>query len=123
MTRLFEVTLEIDRVVAERGFRFRACGRKRFGKRGFVARDLHAASAAAGCRLHEQRETDFPADAHGFFIGRHAAFGAGHDRNAEALRGALGLDLVAHDADVLGLGADKADAVLGENFREARILG
>ena len=41
-----------------------------------------------------------------------------HARNAERQRRALGLDLVAHDADVLGLGADEADVVVGENFCE-----
>ncbi len=46
-----------------------------------------------------------------------------HDRDAEALGGALGLDLVAHQADVLGARADELDAVLGQNLGEARILG
>ncbi len=39
------------------------------------------------------------------------------------LRGALGLDLVAHQADMLGLGADEMDVVLVEDFGEARVLG
>ena len=47
----------------------------------------------------------------------------GTHRNAELLGGALGLDLVAHQADVLGLGADEVHAVLGEDFGEARVLG
>ena len=37
--------------------------------------------------------------------------------------GALGLDLVAHDADVFGLRADECDLVLVENLRETRVLG
>ena len=42
--------------------------------------------------------------------------------NAERLGGALGLDLVAHLPDVLGLGADEVDAVLGQDFGKARVL-
>ena len=38
-----------------------------------------------------------------------AALRARHAGDAEALRGALRLDLVAHDADVLGLRADEGD--------------
>ena len=38
------------------------------------------------------------------------------------LGGALGLDLVAHQADVLGLGADELHAVLGQDFGKARVL-
>ena len=56
-------------------------------------------------------------------VGGDAAFGARHHRNAEPLGGALGLDLVAHQADMLGLGADEMDVVLFENFGEARVLG
>ena len=58
-----------------------------------------------------------------FLVRRDAAVGAGHHRNAEPLGGALGLDLVAHQADVFGLRPDEVDAVLGEDFGEARILG
>ena len=38
------------------------------------------------------------------------------------LRGLLGLDLVAHQADVLGLRADEMQIVLGEDFGEAGVL-
>ena len=58
----------------------------------------------------------------GFGIGRDAAVRARHHRNAELLGGALGLDLVAHQADVLGLGADEMHVVLGEDFGKARVL-
>ena len=34
----------------------------------------------------------------------------------------LGLDLVAHEADMLGLGADEGDVVLGENFGETGVF-
>ena len=51
-----------------------------------------------------------------------AAFGARHHRNAKLLGGALGGDLVAHDADVFGTGADELDAMLGEDIGEAGVL-
>ena len=40
-----------------------------------------------------------------------------------SLGGALGLDLVAHDADVLGLRADEGDVVALDDLGEARVLG
>ena len=42
---------------------------------------------------------------------------AGHQRQAELAGGALGLDLVAHRADVLGLGADPDDVVRSRRSR------
>ena len=50
------------------------------------------------------------------------AVGAGHDRNAEPLGGALGLDLVAHDADMLGRRADEGDVVGGQDVGELGVL-
>src|SRR5581483_11806226 len=61
-------------------------------------------------------------DRNGVGIGRDAAFGARHHRNAELLRRALGLDLVAHDADMLGLRADEMNVVLAQDLGKARIL-
>ena len=54
-----EIFLEIDRVVAERGLRLGARGGERVetGRRR-LARDLHAAPAAAGRRLDQHREAD-----------------------------------------------------------------
>ena len=49
--------------------------------------------------------------------------GAGHERQAERLRGRLRLDLVAHEPDMLGARTDKGDLVLFEDFGEAGILG
>ena len=85
-------------------------------------RDLHAAPAAAGRGLHQHRKADLAGDAERFGVRGDAAVGAGHARDAERLGGALGLDLVAHLPDVLGLGADEMDRVLGEDFGKARVL-
>src|SRR3569623_200293 len=84
--------------------------------------DLHAASAAARRSLHKNREADLLGDRHGVVAGANTAVRPRNDRNAEPLGGLLGFDLVAHGADMLGLGADKSEIVLGENFRKARIL-
>ena len=51
------------------------------------------------------------------------ALGAGHERQAERLRGLLGLDLVAHEPDMLGARSDEGDLVLFEDLGEAGILG
>ena len=48
---------------------------------------------------------------------------AGHDRDAEAPRRRLGLDLVAHDAEMLGSRADEDDVVALQNLGKARVLG
>jgi len=67
--------------------------------------------------------TDGARDLGGIGVGADAAIRARHDRNAEALGGALGLDLVAHQADMLGPRADEVHAVLAQDLGEARILG
>jgi hypothetical protein len=86
-------------------------------------RHLHAAAAAAGGCLDQHREADPLGDRHRIVVGSHRTLGAGHHGNAELLGGLLGFDLVAHQADVLGLRADEAEIVLGEDLREARVLG
>ena len=123
VARALQIFFQIDRVVAERGLGLGAGGGERHRKLVLVMRDLHAAPAAAGGRLHQHRKADVAGDAERFGVRRDAAFGAGHAGDAERLGGALGLDLVAHLPDVLGLGADEMDRVLGEDFGKARVLG
>jgi hypothetical protein len=55
---------------------------ERIGQRGFVARDLHAAPAAAGRGLHEHREADLAGDAQRFVVVGDAAFRTRHAGNA-----------------------------------------
>ena len=85
--------------------------------------DLHAAPAAARRRLDQHGIADLGGDLQRLGLVADRAVGAGHAGDAEPRRRALGLDLVAHQADVLGLRADEGDAVLGENLGEARVLG
>ena len=84
--------------------------------------DLHAAAAAAGRRLHQDRKSDLARDGDGVLVRSDAAVRARHAGDAEGFRGALGLDFVAHLADVFGLGSDEVDAVLGQNFSKAGVL-
>ena len=61
-------------------------------------------------------------DRHRVIVGADRAVGAGHHGNAELLGRLLGLDLVAHQADVLGLRSDEMQIVLGEDFGEAGVF-
>ena len=94
-------------------------GAELFGR----AHDLHAAAAAAGRRLDQHRVADVAGDTGGGRLVADGSVGAGHDRDAEARGGALGLDLVAHHADVLRARADEGDVVGGEDLGEAGVLG
>ena len=122
VTRLAQVLLEVDGRVAERRLRLAARGGERVRQVGGAQGDLHAASAAARGGLHQDREADLMADAQALLVGGDRAGRARHAGDAERERGFLGLDLVAHDPDVLGLGADEADAVVLEDLGEARVL-
>ena len=55
VARPLDVTLEIDRVVAERGLRLAPSGLHRLVELSVRAHDAHAATASAGGRLHDQR--------------------------------------------------------------------
>ena len=107
----FEILLDIDRIVAKGRTCFGARRLQRLDKVGLAARDLHAATAAAGRRLDDDRIADLGCYALGFAFVRDCAVGPWNDRNAEALCRALGLDLVAHDADVVTRRADEGDVV------------
>ena len=122
VARALQVFFEIDRVVAERGLGLGAGGGERGRKLVLQMRDLHAAAAAAGRGLDQHRKADVAGDRERILVGGDAAVGARHHRDAEPLRRALGLDLVAHQADVLGLGSDELDAVLVEDFGKARVF-
>ena len=123
VARLRQVLFQIDRIVAEGGLRFRAGGRERDGQLFSRASDLHAAPAAAGSRLDKDREAHVLGDAHRVLLVFHGSVRARYARNAEAAGRVLGLDLVAHDADVLGRRPDERDLVLFEDLGEARVLG
>ncbi len=123
VTRLLQIFLQIDRGIAEGRFGFVGSRLKR--KREVVGGmgDLHAASAAPGRSLHQKGKTDLLGDCHGVVVGADCAVRARHHGNAKALCGLLGLDLVAHQADVLRLRSDEMQIVIGEDFGKTRVLG
>ena len=129
MLRVAEIFFHVDGVVAERRAGFgRGLAHQAFELR-FFRHDLHAAAAAARRRLDQDRVADLGRQLLGLAGADQRAVGAGDQRQAEPGRGALGLDLVAHDADMLGLGPDPDDVVafddLGELgvFRQEAVAG
>jgi hypothetical protein len=84
--------------------------------------DLHAAPAAAGGRLDQHRIADLSSATAGFILGIDATRRSPGTTGMPSRFGLLGLDLVAHDADVLGCRADEGDAVLLEDLGEAGVF-
>ena len=122
VARLLQIFFQIDRGVAEGRFGFVGRGRQRQHQVVGGLRDLHAAPAAAGGRLDQHRKADRLRDRHRIVVGADRAVGAGHHGNAELLGRLLGLDLVAHQADVFGFRPDEMQIVLGEDFGEAGVF-
>ena len=123
MAWVAEIFLDIDGGVAE-GRLGLGAGLFHLGfEFGFAVDHLHAAAAAAGGRLDDHRIADFRRDAFRFLDLADGAVGAGNERNSEIARGLLGRDLVAHDLDMLGLGADPLDIMRLDDFGEMRIFG
>ncbi|MNX99952.1 hypothetical protein D3C86_1324300 [compost metagenome] len=122
VARLLEVALHIDGAVAEGGLGL-GLGRLHgldqiVGGQG----DLHAATAAAGGGLDDQREADGLGRLDGGFDGFHLAVRAGDAGDARFHDGLLGGDLVAHDPDMLGLGTDEGQAVGLDDLGEAGVF-
>ena len=123
VARLGEVFLDIDGVVAESGARLGAGGGERVRKARrrscatFMPRPPPPAAALIRTGI-----ADVGGDLAGGDVVGDGALRARHHRDAEAGGGALGLDLVAHDADVLGARADEDDVVGGEDLGEAGVL-
>src|SRR5262245_23844701 len=100
VARMREIFLEIKRVVAERGLGLRARGRQRCNELLRPLRHLHAAPAAAGRGLEENRKAEAMRERYRLLVGRQAAVRSRHHRHAEALGRTSGFDLVAHQADM-----------------------
>src|SRR5690606_38902831 len=121
--RLLQVFLDIDGIVAEGALRLGAGGRDGYRHLLVVAGDFHAAPAAAGGGLDDHRITDLIGEPDRLRRRPDLARRSRNHGNAELNRRLLGGDLVAHDLDMVGGGADEGDLVLGEDLREARVLG
>ncbi len=122
VARLLEIFFDVDGLVAEGRFGLGPGGGEGVRQLGLAARDLHAAPAAPGRRLDQDRVAYAGGNAFRLSLVGNAALGARHARYAEALGRALRLDLVAHDADVLRLRADEGDAVIIQDVGEAGVL-
>ena len=123
VARFRQVFLDVDGIVAERrlGLVLRLTHQAR--QAGGIGNDLHAATAAARCCLDQHRIADVVGDLDCFLGTVHRAIGTRHQRQAERRSGALGLDLVAHLADMFGVGADPDDLVLFNDLGKARVFG
>ena len=81
-------------------------------------RDAHALAAAAGRGLDHHRIADLFGDLHRLLVVLDDAEMARHGRDLGLGGGLLGLDLVAHRGDGLGIRPDEDDAGLGQRHRE-----
>ena len=117
----FEVALEIDLAATKERRRLVLRDRQHPGELVAVAGDLHAAAAAAGGGLDQDRI----ADGRGCSLGRRRiahTVRARHRRKPEPAHRFLCRDLVAHQPDMLGRGADEGEAVLLDRGGEVGIL-
>ncbi len=123
VARVGEIFLHVDGVVAERRARFRRGLAHRAFEIVAVLDHLHAAAAATRGRLDQDRIADLRGKLLGLGKAGDRAVGAGDERQAERRGGALGLDLVAHGPDMLGLRADPDDFVQLDDLGELRVFG
>src|SRR5579875_105934 len=123
VARFFQKFLKIDRIIAK--------GRSGLGPRHLqrrrkilrAARDFHAAAAAASRCLYKDRKTERAGDSGRVLVTRDRTIGARHAGNSKPERGRLGRDLIAHEPDMLGLGANERDVMISQDFRKSRIFG
>ena len=123
VARMGQILLDVDGVVAERGACLRAGVGERVGEFVGARGHLHAASAAAGRCLDQHRVADLGGDLARRRVVADGTLRTRNHGNAKAGGGALRLDLVAHDADVVGARTDEGDVVRLKDFGEAGVLG
>jgi len=119
---LQQVLLHVDAVVGEGGPGLAAGGVVHLRQLLGAVHDAHAPPAAPGAGLDDHRVADVLAPGQGVLHGAHHPVAAGHERDAGGLHGGLGLGLVAHHPDDLGVGADEDDAASLADVHEVRVL-
>ncbi|MCY1173559.1 hypothetical protein D9M73_137230 [compost metagenome] len=122
VARVAEIFFEIDGGIAERGLRLAAGLLHQRFELILGGADLHAAPAAARRRLDDDGIARCRRDFLGLGQIADRPGRARHQRQAERAGGALGLDLVAHGADMFGLGADKDDVVCLDDLGELGVF-
>src|SRR6056297_2188044 len=117
-----QVFLDIDIRVSKGGLAFGPRGHVRaFHFRG-IARHLHPASATARGGLDDDRIPDFLAQFFRLVQAGHAALAARNAWHTKGFHGVLGSDLVAHDADMFGCGADEGQVMILHYLYEIGVL-
>ena len=102
--------------------RLRAGGVVHVGHLFGAVDDAHAAPAAAGAGLDDDRVADLLAPGQGVLDVSTTPSLPGMSGTPGRLHGGLGLGLVAHPADDLGVGADEDDAAGLADVHEVRVL-
>ena len=124
VARVLQELFHVDRRVAEGGTRLGARGLHGMDQRGLGVHDAHAASATAASGLDDHRVADGAGRADDLLrVFGQSAFGAGHAGHAGLDHGLFGRDLVTHDADGLGRGADEGEAAGFDALGEVGVLG
>src|SRR5690606_6247333 len=123
VTRRGDEFFDEDAVVAEGALGFGAHRREALFHFLAIVGDADAFAAAAGAGLDHHRVADVFADLHGVLDAFDLADEARHAGDASFGSGLLGLDLVAHGADGVGVGADEDDLLCFEPIGELGFLG
>ena len=114
----FDVLLEVDVADAERRFSLALRGLHRVRQLAGRAHDPHAASAAAGRRLDDDRIADVLGDLERLLLALDRSVAAGQDGEAGLLHHAARPRLVAHQANHLRVGSDEPDVARLAHLRE-----
>ena len=118
-----QVLFHVDVVVGKHRLGLGAGEIEGLGHGGVVPDHLHAAPAAPGGGLDQDRKTDvlggYPCV---LGVGKRP-FGPGHDRDSDVLDGLFGGDFVAHQADVVRRRADEDEFVFLDHGREVGVFG
>ena len=130
MARIFQEFFQVNLVAAESGLGFGAGRGDGINERGFGAHNAHAAAAAPGASLNNDGVADLAGcgdDCLG--VVREGAVATRYAGHARLNHRALGVYLVAHQADRVAAGADKGKAAFFHTvgkvgvFREKAVTG
>ncbi len=114
--------LDVHAAVAEGSRRLLARGLDAGAQLGLVARDAHAAAAAAGARLHDHGVADLAGHLDRLVDVLDGVVGAREDRGAGLARQPLAVHLVAERVHRLGARADELEPGVAADLGEVRVL-